>query len=303
MGQESGQKSGASTKSLIVVAIVTVIAVAFSGFAGSGSVDVLGRPAMYLTGWLALAINWLAFIPSAAAKSDKFYDTVGAITYLSVTAFAVYAAVQFHGGLDVRSMVVAGMVAIWCVRLGTFLYARIHAAGGADSRFEKIRVNPARFLVAWTLQALWVILTASAAVAIITSETRVPIGAFFFAGAAIWLLGFVFESVADAQKSTFKKDPANKGKFINIGLWRWCRHPNYFGEITLWAGILVIAVPILSGLSWLVVISPIFVFLLLTRISGINLQDEQAKERWGDDPAYQAYRKNTPALFPKPPAE
>lgn len=292
---------GKMAKSLGVVIAVTLIALAFSGFASAGSVDVFGSPAMYLTGWLALIINWVAFVPSAIAKSDKFYDTVGAITYLSVTAFAVYAAIAHHGGLDTRSMVVAAMVAIWCIRLGTFLYIRIHAAGGADSRFEKIRVNPARFLVAWTLQALWVILTASAAVAIITSQARAPIDVFFYAGALIWLVGFVFETVADAQKSAFKKDPANKGKFINVGLWRWSRHPNYFGEITLWFGILVIAVPVLSGLSWLVVISPIFVFLLLTRISGINLQEEQAKERWGDDPEYQAYRKATPALFPKPP--
>jgi steroid 5-alpha reductase family enzyme len=293
---------GKLAKSLFVVALVTVIAIAFSAFAGSGSVDVFGGSAMYLTGWLALIINWVAFVPSAAAQSDKFYDTIGAVTYLSVTAFAVYASIGYHGDLDLRSMAVAAMVAIWCLRLGTFLYRRIHAAGGADSRFEKIRVNPPRFLVAWTLQALWVILTASAAIAIITSETRAPIGLFFVVGSAIWILGFVFESVADAQKQAYRTDPANKGKFINVGLWRWCRHPNYFGEITLWFGILVIAVPILSGLSWLVVISPIFVFLLLTRISGINLQDAQAKERWGDDPAYQAYRKTTPALFPKPPA-
>lgn len=297
-----GEKKGASAKSFIVVAVVTVIALAFAGFAGSGSVEFAGYPSMYLAGWLALVINWLAFIPSAAAQSDKFYDTIGAVTYLSVTVFAVFAAIGYHGDLDFRSMVVAAMVAIWCIRLGTFLYKRIHAAGGADSRFEKIRVNPPRFLVAWTLQALWVIFTASAAVAIITSQTRAPVDIFLIAGAVIWLFGFIFESVADAQKSAFKDNPDNKGKFINVGLWRWCRHPNYFGEITLWFGILVIAVPILSGLSWLVVISPIFVYVLLTRISGINLQDEQAKKRWGDDPDYQEYRKNTPALFPKPPS-
>ncbi|MEM1052562.1 MAG: DUF1295 domain-containing protein [Pseudomonadota bacterium] len=292
---------GKSGKSLGVVAVVTLIALTFSWFAGSGSVSLFGLSAMFVTGLWALVLNWLAFIPSAAAQSDKFYDSVGALTYLTVTLVAIYAAIQTHGGLDVRSMAVAAFVAVWCIRLGTFLYRRIHAAGGADSRFEKIRVNPARFLVAWTLQGLWVILTASAAVAIITAEKRAPLGVFFWVGSAIWLLGFVFESVADAQKGAFKNDPANRGKFIDVGLWRWCRHPNYFGEITLWTGILVIAMPILAGLSWLVVISPIFVFLLLTRISGINLQDAQAKERWGDDPAYQAYRKATPALFPRPP--
>lgn len=292
---------GKTAKSLLVVAVVTVIALTFAGFASANSVQVGSLPALYLCAWIALAVNWLAFVPAAAAQSDKYYDTIGAITYLTVTATACYAAYAALGSLDMRALVVAAMVAIWCIRLGSFLYRRIHAAGGTDSRFEKIKVNPARFLVAWTLQALWVILTASAALAIITTNNPQPIGVFFWLGAAIWLLGMVWESVADNQKSAFKSDPANAGKFINTGLWKWSRHPNYFGEITLWTGILVIAIPVLSGLSWLVAISPIFVFLLLTRISGVNLQGAQAKKRWGDDPDYQTYRKNTPVLFPKPP--
>lgn len=290
-----------SLKSLIVVVVVTVVALAFSGFASANSVELYGYPAMYLCGWLALVINWLAFIPSALAKSDKFYDTTGAITYLTVTGVAVFAAYQSFGSLDPRGIAVAAMVAIWCIRLGTFLFIRIHAAGGSDSRFEKIKTNPARFLTAWTLQALWVILTASAALAIITSTNRVPLDVFFWIGAAIWVFGLTFEAVADAQKSKFKSDPANDGDFINVGLWKWSRHPNYFGEITLWTGIFIIAIPVLTGLAWLVVISPIFVYLLLTRISGINLQEEQAKKRWGDDPAYQKYRRDTPVLFPRPP--
>lgn len=284
-------------KSLLVVAFVTAFALVFAYFAGAGSVEIMGYNALFFCAWIALIVNWLAFLPSAAAKSDKFYDTVGAITYISVIATASAAAWP----LDARGMVIAAMVAVWCVRLGSFLFRRIHAAGGADSRFEKIRVNPARFLVAWTLQALWVILTASAALAAITAGERAPIGIFFWAGAAIWVLGFAFEAIADNQKNAFRNVPENKGKFINVGLWRWSRHPNYFGEITLWTGILVMAVPVLSGLSWLVVISPIFVTLLLTKVSGINLQDAQAKQRWGDDREYQAYRAATPMLIPRPP--
>ncbi len=284
-----------------MVVIASVIALVFAYFAGAGSVEIFGYSALYVCGWIALLLNWIVFLPAAAAQSDKFYDTTGALTYLTVTAFACFAAYSAMGSLDTRGIVVAAMVAIWCIRLGTFLYMRIQAAGGSDSRFEKIKVNPARFLVAWTLQGLWVILTASAALAIITATDRVEIGLFFWIGAAIWLIGIVFETVADSQKSAFKSDPSNEGDFIDVGLWAWSQHPNYFGEITLWTGILVIAIPVLSGLSWLVVISPIFVFILLTKISGINLQDEQAKERWGDDPAYQKYRANTPALFPRPP--
>lgn len=290
-------------KSIITFLIVTAIAFAFGWFAGSQGIVVADYPAYFLCVVLAMVINWLVFIPSALAKSDTFYDTTGAITYATVTLAACYMSYQHHGDLDLRTLFLAALVIVWCIRLGAFLFIRIHAMGGTDSRFEKIKVNPARFLVAWTLQGLWVVLTASAAHVAILSETRAPIGALFILGVLVWLFGFVWETVADAQKSAFKNDPANKGQFINTGLWRWSRHPNYFGEITLWAGILIIAIPVLSGLAWLVVISPIFVFILLTKISGINLQMKQGLERWGDDPDYREYLANTPALIPRPPRD
>ncbi len=288
-------------KSIIVFLIVTAFAFGFGALAGSNSLTIFNYSAFFLCIVIAMVVNWLAFIPAAIAQSDKYYDTTGAITYLTVTAFACWVAYGAFGSLDLRSLVIAAMIAIWCIRLGSFLFMRIHAAGGSDSRFEKIKINPARFLVAWTLQGLWVSLTAAAALVAITASERAPIDMFFWVGAAIWVLGFAWEVIADSQKKAFRGDPANAGKFINVGLWRWSRHPNYFGEITLWTGILIMAVPVLSGWSWLVVISPIFVFLLLTRISGVNLQDGQAKKRWGDDEAYQQYRANTPVLFPRPP--
>ena len=288
-------------KSLAVVILVAVVALTFAGFASDNSVEIAGLPALYLCAWLALLINWAIFIPSAIAKSDKFYDAIGAVTYLSVVGVAAYGAVEAKGSLDLRAIVVAAMVAIWCIRLGTFLFIRIQAKGGSDSRFEKIKKSPSRFLAAWTLQALWVVLTASAALAVITTQDPEPVGVFFWIGSVIWVIGFTFETIADAQKSAFKAKDENDGDFIDVGLWRWSRHPNYFGEITLWTGILIIAIPVLSGWSWLVVISPIFVYLLLTRISGINLQEKQAKERWGDDPEYREYRRTTPVLFPRPP--
>ncbi len=293
---------GKSAKSIAVVIGVALFALTFAFFAGARSVDLFGVTAMYVCAWAALGINWLVFVPSAIAKSDKFYDATGALTYLSVTALACYATLTAKGELDTRAIVIAAMVAIWCVRLGTFLFIRIQAKGGSDSRFEKIRKSPSRFLAAWTLQALWVILTASAAMAAITAEEPQPIGVLFWVGAAIWVIGMGFETIADAQKSAFKAKDKNDGDFIDVGLWNWSRHPNYFGEITLWTGILVMAIPVLDGLAWLTIISPIFVYVLLTRISGINLQEEQAKERWGDDPDYRKYRERTPVLFPKPPS-
>ncbi|MDX1704561.1 MAG: DUF1295 domain-containing protein [Altererythrobacter ishigakiensis] len=284
-------------RSLFIVAIATALGLGFAFLAGSGGITIDDYPALFACAVVAFAVNWLAFIPSAIAQKDTYYDTVGALTYLSVIGYSTYHAAP----LDTRAIVVAIMVGIWTIRLGSFLFTRIHAAGGADERFEKIKKNPPRFLVAWTLQAVWVIFTASAALVIITSQNAAPLGLFFWAGAAIWVIGFAFEVIADDQKRQFKKDPANKGKFIKSGLWAWSQHPNYFGEITLWTGILVMAIPLLSGWSWLAVISPIFVYLLLTRISGVNLLDGIGKDRWGDDPAYQEYRKNTPVLFPRPP--
>ena len=284
-------------RSLLIFAIATALGLGFAFLAGSGGITIDDYPVLFACAVVAFAVNWLAFIPSAIAQKDTYYDTVGALTYLSVIGYSTYHAAP----LDTRAIVVAIMVGIWTVRLGSFLFTRIHAAGGADERFEKIKKNPPRFLVAWTLQAVWVIFTASAALVIITSQSTAPLGLFFWAGAAIWVIGFAFEVFADNQKRQFKKDPANKGKFIRSGLWAWSQHPNYFGEITLWTGILVMAIPLLSSWSWLAVISPIFVYLLLTRISGVNLLDGIGKDRWGDDPEYQAYRKNTPVLFPSPP--
>jgi steroid 5-alpha reductase family enzyme len=111
----------------------------------------------------------------------------------------------------------------------------------------------------------------------------------------------VIEVVADRQKSVFKTDPANTGRFITGGLWAWSRHPNYFGEITLWVGVAIIALPTLSGWRWLMLISPLFVILLLTRISGIPMLESRAEKRWGADPEFRAYTDSTPALLLRPP--
>jgi len=284
-------------RSLAVAGGAAAIGLGFGWAAGGESIRLAGHSALFVCAVAAFAVNWIAFIPAALFQTDRFYDTIGAVTYLSVITAACVAAAP----LDLRAVAVAAMVGIWTVRLGSFLYLRIHAAGGTDVRFAKIKVNPPRFLVAWTLQAVWVIFTASAALVIITTPDAPPLDLFFWAGAALWVIGFGFEVVADEQKRRFKADPANAGRFITSGLWSWSQHPNYFGEILLWTGILVIALPLLSGWSWLVVLSPLFVTLLLTKVSGINLLDAIARKRWGDDPAWQSYTANTPVLLPRPP--
>ncbi|GAA4049621.1 DUF1295 domain-containing protein [Parerythrobacter jejuensis] len=287
-----------SIKSLGVVAVSAAAGLAFGWFAGADSVTVGTVTAFFICTLVAFAVNWVAFIPAAIAKTEKYYDLTGSITYVSMIAAALYMA----GALDLRAIVVAAMVLIWTSRLGYFLFKRINR-DGHDSRFDKIKIYPARFLVAWTMQALWGIFTAAAAIAIITTRDPEPIGAFFWIGAVLWSFGFAIEIVADHQKSVFKQDSKNDGEFIRTGLWAWSQHPNYFGEILLWTGITIMALPLLSGWSWLVLISPVFVYILLTAISGIPMLDEKAEKRWGEREDFRRYRANTPKLILLPPSK
>ncbi len=245
----------------------------------------------------AFVVNWLAYVPAFLGQTEKYFDLMGGVTYVSVVLMAW---LLHPDGVDARGYLLGGLIIAWAARLSVFLFLRVQRTGH-DSRFEKIKRSWSQFLMTWTIQGLWVSMTAACALAAITLSPEVPLGPFAICGALIWLAGMAFEVVADAQKSRFKADPANEGRFIDEGLWRWCRHPNYFGEIVLWTGISVIALPTLSGWWYLTLISPVFVWFLLTKISGVRLQNGQARRRWGNDEAYQSYRASTPKLIPRPP--
>ena len=283
----------------IIGAIIVAITIgAVVSWAGSDGGDRVGSvPLFALCGALAFAINWLAFVPSALAGTERYYDLTGGITYVTTTAVAVLLSRE----LDLRATLVAAMVMFWSLRLATFLFMRI-SRDGADSRFDDIKTRPLRFFMAWTLQGLWVLLTSAAALAVITGGARVPLGFVGIVGIAVWTLGIAIEIIADRQKSRFKRDPDNEGKFIDVGLWAWSRHPNYFGEIVLWTGVAIVALPVLHGWQWVTMISPVFVAFLLIKVSGIPLLEKKADERWGGQGDYEAYKRRTPVLIPKPPA-
>ncbi len=284
-------------KSLLIFPILILIGflVALAGSQGGATLG--GVPIFALVVALAFLIQWLAFLPAYLFQTEKFFDLTGSITYITVISAAL-CYTRYTVPLDARSILAAALVSVWAVRLGAFLFSRIRKAG-RDDRFDEIKPNFLRFLNVWTIQGLWVTFTAAAALVTITSTTRKDLDAFAVLGALVWVIGFAIEVIADAQKSRFNADPANKGKFIRTGLWSRSRHPNYFGEIVLWTGIAIIALPVLQGWQWVAMISPLFVTLLLTRVSGIPLLEKKADAKWGGQADYEAYKKNTPVLIPR----
>lgn len=287
-----------SKRSWISIPIIVLVAVGVALAGSQGGVTIAGLPVFALGVALAFVLQWLAFIPAYLLKTEKFFDLIGSLTYISVVLLAVLA--RPAATVDLRGWLLFGVVFVWAARLGSFLFMRIKAAG-EDRRFREIKQSFARFLLTWTLQGLWVAFTVSAALAAITSEVQVGLDIFAVVGFLVWLFGFAIEVAADRQKSAFKEDAANEGKFISSGLWAWSRHPNYFGEIVLWIGVAIMALPVLRGWQFVSLISPVFVTLLLTRISGVPMLEERADEKWGGQEDYEAYKANTPVLVPRRP--
>ena len=288
--------SHVSARDLISVCIITLLGAALALAGGSGGLVRADVSVFMWCGVLAFGLNWLVYVPSALARTEHYYDLTGGLTYLSVTGLAVV----LSQPLDLRSTLVVGMVSIWAIRLAGFLFVRVKRVG-KDIRFDSVKTKPSTFLVWWTLQALWVLTTMAAALAIVTGGERISMSWLGWIGFGVWLFGFAVEVVADAQKSSFKNDPVNQGQFIRTGLWAWSRHPNYFGEIVLWTGVAIMAIPVLTGWQYATLISPVFVSFLLMKMSGVPLLERKADERWGGQEEYEAYKAATPVLIPRPP--
>ncbi|KUM32528.1 DUF1295 domain-containing protein [Arthrobacter sp. EPSL27] len=281
-------------KSLFVLPVVVLLGALLALAGSQGGATLGGVPVFALAVAAAFIIQWLVFIPSFKAQTEKFYDLTGSLTYITITLLLLL----LTPGIDARALLLGAMVLVWAVRLGSFLFRRISKAG-KDDRFDEIKPDFVRFLNVWTIQGLWVTFTAAAAWVAMTSDTRVALDGFALVGFLVWAAGFAFEVVADLQKSRFNADPANKGTFISTGLWAKSRHPNYFGEILVWVGVALVAIPALNGWQWVALISPVFVILLLTKVSGVPLLEKKSDKKWGGQADYEAYKKNTPVLVPK----
>jgi steroid 5-alpha reductase family enzyme len=245
---------------------------------------------------LAFLIQWIAFIPAYVFQTEKFYDLTGSLTYLSVVWYSLYLSSNGFTNINTANITVVVFISLWAVRLGSFLFMRIHK-DGEDKRFRTIKPSATQFFMTWTLQGLWVSLCSMCALTAISSDSGVVINTLFYIGLSLFVIGFSTEVIADNQKSKFRSLPENRDKFITTGLWAKSRHPNYFGEIVLWTGIAVMSFSSLDGWQYLTLISPIFTYILLVYVSGVRMLEARSDIKWSEDEAYQSYKSSTPVLW------
>jgi steroid 5-alpha reductase family enzyme len=224
-------------------------------------------------------------------QSDKLTDLTYSVSFfLLATGLFIYFA-----DFSVGKWILTAMIGLWSIRLGSYLFMRIHRTG-KDARFDEMRPSFFRYLGFWTLQSvsIWIL-----ALPFIFGYTEaMAFGIFQWVGVMIWLSGFLIETVADWQKFQFKSNKATKDTFIDIGLWKYLRHPNYLGEILVWVGVFIFVIPVLSGFSWISIISPFWIILLLVKVSGIPLLEKRAWERYGNRSSYHKYINRSYRLVP-----
>jgi steroid 5-alpha reductase family enzyme len=251
--------------------------------------------AILLSFVISLAVNAVFFAVAAIRRTDVVTD----LSYsLSFALLAI--ALPSLGAREPVQLVAALLVLIWAVRLGGYLLTRILRIK-VDHRFDEMRDKPLRFARFWLLQAISVAVIMLPVSYLLGRDSAPDVGVWAVVGVAVWLVGLVIETVADAQKSSFKGKAENRERFITSGLWRYSRHPNYFGEMLVWWGLFLYSVPFLDGAAFAVVIGPVFITLLLLFVSGIPLLERSADAKYRDDPVYREYKRRTSILVPLPP--
>ena len=283
------------TQNIINVSLTLLAIYLYSFTANNIETEILGFNSFKFLISMAVLIQFVIFLPSFLFQTEKFYDLTGSLTYISVTSIA-YFSLDNPTTIDT---ILYLYVIVWAGRLGIFLFRRINK-DGKDERFDKAKKKFFWFLQYWMGQAAWVVFTAGASILAILSPVEAELEVLAFIGIFLWWSGFLIEVISDYQKRKFRETSDPKTEFISTGLWARSRHPNYFGEITLWVGMAVISLSSLSGIEYVTaVVSPLFVYLLLRKAEGVPMLERIADERYGELSDYQEYKANTPVLMMK----
>ena len=243
---------------------------------------------------VVFAVQVFFFAFAALFKTDKLTDFVYGMTFVLMAGLFLA-----RDDLSAAQITLCGAIVIWGLRLAAYLFLRILKIGH-DERFDGRRENFWRFAAFWFFQGIVIWVALLPVTFALSGEAWQPT-ALSYAGLALFLLGLIVETIADSQKFAFRNNPANKGRWIETGLWQYSRYPNYFGEIVLWWGIFLMAAPGLSGAGWLSIAGPLCITWILIKVSGIPLLEESHQEKYGADPDWRAYVKRTSLLIPMPP--
>ncbi|OWZ16956.1 Plasma membrane protein [Phytophthora megakarya] len=240
------------------------------------------------------------FVMAYTCQFDKVTDLAGALNFVVLAVLSLV----LQNVFDPRAIVLTCLQVVWALRLGSFLLIRV-LKRGKDERFDEMRANCMAFFGFWVFQILWVFLVSFP---VILANSCNKIDNFGeprdYVGIALWAIGMMVENAADTSKSAFNDNPKNKGKLLRSGVWKYSRHPNYFGEILCWVGVTITAsANFKGGETWFYVscISPVFTFLVLMFLSGVPLAEDRYDERFGLDPDYIEYKSSTSPLIMLPP--
>jgi len=248
--------------------------------------------ALHATAAAILIYMLLWFIVSLVLKRNDVADVAWGGGFI----MAAFASLAAHGEMTPRAVLVASLVIIWGLRLALHIGLR-NRGKSEDARYRKWREEWGRhvalrsFFQIYILQGFLLLVISIPVIRVITAPDA-PLTFLDLLGAAVWLIGFLFEAIADLQLLRFKKDPAHRGKVIMTGLWRYSRHPNYFGEVTLWWGIYIIALALPNG--WMTIIGPITITILILGVSGIPMLEK----KYEGNAAFDEYKHRTSAFFP-----
>jgi len=283
------------TRNIIIVSLFLLAIYLYSFTANNIETEILGFNSFKFLISMVVIIQFAIFLPSFIFQTEKFYDLTGSLTFISVTSIA-YFSLDNPSTIDT---ILYLYVIVWAGRLGIFLFRRI-IKDGKDERFDKAKKKFFWFLQYWMGQAAWVVFTAGASILAILSPVEAELEVIAFIGIFLWWSGFLIEVISDYQKRKFRETSDPKTEFISTGLWARSRHPNYFGEITLWVGMAVISLSSLSGVEYVTaIVSPVFVYFLLVKLEGVPMLERIADERYGELSDYQEYKANTPVLMMK----